>query len=104
VRSCAVVYYAGSLWFSNAAGRNTVLNGLSRGDQGDERPSTLWLRGYFASRTAQSGNGFRDERCFEHVVAFCERAESELAAAWRLEKRKFRVSVTTGKRRTCCQR
>jgi Ser/Thr protein kinase RdoA (MazF antagonist) len=36
----------------------------------------LWLQGYFASRTAQSGNGFQDERYFEHIVTFCERAES----------------------------
>jgi Ser/Thr protein kinase RdoA (MazF antagonist) len=39
----------------------------------------IWLQGYFASRTAQSGNGFQDERYFEQIVIFCERAESELA-------------------------
>jgi Ser/Thr protein kinase RdoA (MazF antagonist) len=40
----------------------------------------IWLQGYFASRTAQRGNGFQDDRYFEHVVTFCERAESELTA------------------------
>jgi Ser/Thr protein kinase RdoA (MazF antagonist) len=41
----------------------------------------IWLQGYFASRTARSGDGFQDERYFEHVVTFCERAESELTGS-----------------------